>query len=334
MLNLEDALYIPKAEDILAKISELDIFERYCTPFKEIDKSFCSELREDTKPDCRIFLTNGNQYKYKDFATGECLNAFQYIMKKYSVNYSECLKIIVNDFKLGIIKTDINPGLLIGKLEIREKKIFVPQKAEIQIVSQPFTLVDYNYWNQYGISLEKLQEFDVFSCSHVYLRKGDKSSVYLYNKKNPMFAYRFEKEGKFYYKIYWPLAEKGKKWLFSGYKENLEGYDQLPLNGDILVLTKSLKDVICYNLIGYPAISLQGESNKLEWDTLEKLKKRFNRIVCNYDSDEHGYQAMNKIYKDYNLMCYSFEEAKDLSDLIKLKGLDYSKKLVDNLING
>jgi len=42
----------------------------------------------------------------------------------------------------------------------------------IEIVKQPFNLVDYNYWGQYEIPLELLEEYNVFSCSKVYLHKN------------------------------------------------------------------------------------------------------------------------------------------------------------------
>ena len=333
MLNLEDALYVPKKEDILSKISELDIFRMYCSPFKEIDKSFCSELRDDHKPDCRIFLTSGNEFKYKDFATGECLSCFQYIMKKYSVNYGECLKIIINDFKLGVIKTNIDPNFLIGKLEIRVKQPILIQKAEIQIVSQSFNLVDHSYWSQYGISLEMLEEYNVFSSRFVYLNKNDKRTIFEYNKKNPMYAYRFTRDGKYYYKIYWPKGEKGFKWLFSGgAAEDVEGYDQLRLTSDLLVITKSLKDCMAFRLCNIDAISLQGEANKLEFSFLEKLKKRFERIVVVYDNDEQGIKGAKGLRQQYGLDYFVLEEAKDLSDLIKLKGLEYAKENIRKII--
>ena len=34
-------------DDILAKISEYEIFKKYCSNFKEVNRAFCSELRKD-----------------------------------------------------------------------------------------------------------------------------------------------------------------------------------------------------------------------------------------------------------------------------------------------
>ena len=58
------------------------------------------------------------------------------------------------------------------------------------------------------------------------------------------------------------FTEEEMQWLFNGGSaKDIEGYDQLSLNGDTLILTKSLKDCMCYRLLGYDAISLQGETN-------------------------------------------------------------------------
>ena len=128
--------------------------------------------------------------------------------------------------------------------------------------------------------------------------------------------------------------EQKYKWLFSGGAANdIEGFDQLPLIGDRLILTKSLKDCMCYNVIGYPAISLQGEANKLEQDLVTKLLKRFNEIIINYDNDEAGHKGAKRISDQYGFKSIFIDGAKDLSDYIKSNNITKAKKMIKLKLN-
>jgi hypothetical protein len=210
----------------------------------------------------------------------------------------------------------------------------IKTKSTINIVSQPFNMVDYDYWSKYGIGLELLEEYNVFSSKYTYLIKGDKRYQYEYSKSNPCYAYRFTRDGGYTYKIYWPLAEKNKKWLFSGgAASDIEGYDQLRLSGDILILTKSLKDVMCYRVLGYDAISLQGEANKLDNDLAQKLIKRFDKIIINYDEDEEGIRGVERMKSEYGFDSFFIDGSKDLSDYIKIHGIGNAITMIDGKIN-
>jgi len=154
-----------------------------------------------------------------------------------------CCIIISNDFNIKSCKVSLDPRIIVANDEFKAKLVNVPrEKSIINITSQPWTIEDANYWEQYGIPLSKLDAFDVFSAKYVYLTKGNKRTQMTYSKYNPCYAYRFTYEGQYSYKIYWPLSpDKKFKWLFSGGSENnVEGFDQLPLNGDKLILTKPL----------------------------------------------------------------------------------------------
>lgn len=330
MFNLKDAITDISLQDILSKITEYDIWKRYCTNFEEINKPFLSELYDDRNPSCRIYQASFNKLTYKDFGTGDTYSCFDYICKKYGCNFKESLKVIYNDFKLGSIKVDIIPQLVLNNAS---EGLKIPnKKSSIEIVPQPWTYTDYKYWSDYEIPFELLDEYNVFSCERVYLHtKSGKTLEYVYRNDNPIYAYRFCFDGKYSYKIYFPLADKKHKWLFSGGSENdIEGYDQLPYHGDTLILTKSLKDCMCYNLIGLPAISLQGETNKLKQELVTKLYKRFNRIIVCYDNDEEGIRGSKRLKQQYNFDYFFIEEEKDLSDFVKLYGLNSAKEMINN----
>lgn len=321
--------------DILRRISEYDIFERYCSNFKEIDVPFCSELRLDNHPSACIYIAKNNRLYYKDYAQGDHMNCWFYVMAKYGCNFGEAVNIVANDFNLKSGPTTLNPVMVLSNDELRVPVPIKPRpKSNITIVEQPYNMVDYEYWSKYGISLELLAEYNVFSAKVVYLVKGNKRVTFEYNKKNPCYAYRFTRDDQYNYKVYWPLGEKGFKWLFSGGAADLGGYDQLPLHGDVLILTKSLKDCMCYNVLGYPAISLQGEANKLSQELVNELLKRFKKIIINYDNDEQGIKSAKALEKQYGFKSFLVDKHKDLSDYIAVEGLESAKIMIDEKISG
>lgn len=342
MFDLKDAIPDITIDLILSKISEQEIWSKYCSNFEEINKSFCSNLYNDRNPSCRIYYNQVNKLVYKDFGTGASYDCFSFIQTKYNCTFKESLRIIYNDFKIGTLRYDILPQLVLNN---SQEVLKINSKSVIEIVKQSFNIVDYNYWNQYEIPLILLEEYNVFSCSKVYIHKNGYTNEIVATKTNPIYAYQFCFNGKYSYKIYFPLhLDKKRKWLFSGgSSDDIEGYDQLPHFGEILILTKSLKDCISFNQIGYPAISLQGETNKLKQELVDKLFKRFDKIIVCYDNDEQGHKSVegyinerdifiNGLKQEYGFKYFFIEGAKDLSDFILNYGLQQAKQMINNKI--
>jgi len=326
-------------EEILSKIPVIDLWYTYCEPFKNIDTSFCSELYDDENPSARVVISCNNTLYYKDFGNGDYFgDIFDYIQNKYKCTFYESLNIIAADF--GLRKNNIsndykNAILELGQMPVSNINVPEKIKSNIYIVSQAWNIVDYEYWSKYGITFDLLNEYNVFAAKHVYLSKGDKRNVFDYRKNNPCYAYRFTNDVSYSYKIYFPMADKKFKWLFSGgSQKDIEGIDQIPLHGETLILTKSLKDCMCYRVIGLPAISLQGETNKLDSELVNKLLKRFDRIIVNYDNDEEGMRGSIKLNEQYGFDYFFVEETKDLSDYICKYSVDDAKQMIKRLIGG
>jgi len=337
MFTAKDIIPDSLLSDIKSKVSDYDIFKFYCRNFEEINKPFLSEFYADNNPSCRVYQNKDNALYYKDFGTGDNFGSYWYVMHKFNCTFKEALTIIANDF--GLFKSDkVRPEVVLGRDSVFKPKN-IKVKSTISIVPRQWNLHDYNYWfKQYGISFDWLDSYEVIPCEYIYLHKGDKTIVFQHKNDNPIYAYRFTHEGKYSYKVYFPLSPNKKfKWMFSGGTENnIEGYYQLPLIDDLLIITKSLKDCICYRILGYSAISLQGEANKLKKDLVVKLQRRFKQIIVNYDNDEQGIKSAHKITSNYgfrSIFIPSEYKCKDLSDLIQLKGLNEAETVIKNLLN-
>ncbi len=204
MFSAKDVPIYIGVDDIFSKISEYDIFKSYCPHFKELNVAFLSEFYDDKNPDCYISQDNNNHLFYKDFGEKEHrFSCVYYVMFKYSITFKEALLVISNDFNLSKIDSNIRPNFLLGK--DYESKVLIPRiKPIITIAVRNWDNIDYNYWSKYGIELSMLDKYDVFPCSHVYLHKGEKTIIFNSTKDNPIYAYRFEYEGKYRYKGYKP----------------------------------------------------------------------------------------------------------------------------------
>lgn len=327
-MNFNDIQDEITKEEILSKITELDIFQRYSSNFRGLGISFCSEFRQDKTPSCQI-TDKFTKLLYKDFGNGESLDCWNYIMKKYNCNYYECLNIIASDFKIREIKTTISPRIILSNDIIKSAPI-IKERAKLEIISQPWNSIDAEYWEQYLIDFKTLDFYNVVSAKKTFLHKNGIRNSFSYTKSKPRYGYLF-KNGT---KAYSPYGNKLEKWMFTSEGEIIEGLEQLDDFGDILILTKGLKDVMDYHMIDINAIALSSETSRLKKELIDYLLTRFKRIVVNLDNDTTGVESTNKIVAEFGFHSFYMDgETKDLSDWIKQnKSLKKAKKMINDKI--
>lgn len=331
LFNFDDVEEKITKEEILSKVTELDIWRRYVAGFENIDKSFKSELYLDKKPSCRIYSNAQGKLVYKDHGNGDYISScFDYVQKKFGCSYHECLNIIGRDFNIKKLSATVNPKLLLSNdIGINTTQAH-KTKTRIDIVKQGYTSYDYDYWKQFGVSIADLEREEIFSVKYAYLHTSDNQYLYEYRKSNLIYAYKefnYETNEFIGYRLYFPLSN-GNRFINSSNKKGIQGYDKIPESGDVLVLTKSRKDCVCYGLLGIPAISMASETTIPEEELIAVLTARFDRVVVNLDNDEEGVRSTLKIIEKYDLEYYYIDGAKDLSDLIKAKGMEYAKNQI------
>lgn len=288
---------------------------------------FCSPLRDDKNPTCSFFRTKDTKIlKMKDFATGFVGDFINVVMLKYNVSYHNAVRLIANDF--GLIDL---PNFEKHILEVQHNEIIdVAEPTIIQINTTDFSDRDLRWWGQFGITEKTLKKFNVFRADHVFLNGKVVSS---YSDYDPSYGYYFgKKDGIEQWKIYYPLRKKCRFLLNCN---NTQGLKQLPVKGEILVVTKSLKDVMSLYELGISAIAPQAESIIVDADIINELKPNFKYLVFNGDWDSAGKKFMINNRKLYGGLCLTFKnksrDGKDVSDFIKLHGMDSAKKLLNEL---
>ena len=305
-------------DTILEKITEFDIFKYYCSVFIELNKKFCSELREDRKPSASVVTYNGNLL-YKDFGHPEhTFNCFGYVQFKYGITFTDALVKISSDFNLRLAitngATQSKTPKLYGK-QIVDKKVTI-----IKIKVRDWDTNDANFWKPFNISKKILCTFVVKPISYYWINENR------FKAKTPTYAFRFNNK----FKIYAPY-ETNNKWFSNTNKNIVQGYDQLPDKGNVLYITSSLKDVMCLHAMQLRGIALQSEMQLPSKLQMQLLQGRFKKIVIFYDNDTPGQSMAAKICSEYNLDNLYIPNdwgAKDVSDAVALHGFDKAKQFI------
>lgn len=303
---------------ILSKVTEYDIYAKYIGQFK-VGMIYNSPFRKDKNPSFGIYYSKRTkQLLFKDHGTGECGNVIKFVsLFTGKIEYNDILSDIVD--KLNITNNT--------KL-VSSKQYIPPTETVIGVVRQEFTDVDINYWKQFNISINTLKKFNVNSIKY-YLCNGIVKGTY--KRENPMYAYKVYNN----FKIYRPLADKYTKWRNNLTDYDIQGYEQLPQKGDILFITKSMKDVMCLHEMGYPAVSPSSESTFLPKDVLEQLKTRFKRIIILFDRDAAGVKRSRKLSRETGLEAMFINKkfkAKDVSDAVKANSFEEIKNWLNETI--
>ena len=314
-------------EFLLSKNSEETYMSYYLgVPVKK--GLFRSPLRADNHNTCSFFRGRSGNLYFKDFATGQCLTFEGVVMEKYHCTYPNALKIIAKDF--GYIQSSE-----VKKQEIKIQPKFEGEKETfIQVEIKDFSESELKWWNSFGVTKQTLDKYKVYSIKTVFLN----GNIYAQSTQHsPIYGYYFgKKENIEQWRIYMP---KRKEFRFIGNvsTKTIQGYKQLPDNGKLLVITKSMKDTMLLSSLGIPAVAPNSETQFVSEKLLDEFREHFKNIVLLYDSDLTGVRFMNKIRKQYRdlIVCMIPRkyEAKDISDFYQKYGRSKTISLIKESIN-
>ena len=91
------------------------------------------------------------------------------------------------------------------------------------------------------------------------------------------------------WRIYFP-TQKSMRFISNWKSFRIQGDHMLPKSGEVIVVTKSMKDVMLFHELGLPAIAPVSETVFLTESHYRKLKERFDKAF--YDLLEAGNSLM------------------------------------------
>lgn len=313
--------------DILHTISEEELFKIYCTNFEYINVSFSSELRKDKNPSCRI-ADLGYGLRYKDFGLANpAIDIWEYIMQKFSLSYPEMLEKIASDLNISLVADSPSTNVKsVPKPRVKPRK-------HILVRERDWLLCDKEFWfNRYGIPKQLLIDYCIRPISYYWIS----GVVYTVLKHAYCYDYYWN-DGVFQRKIYQPYSKK-KKWISNVDTTIVQGIDNIPKKAPLMIISSSLKDLMCFKLLGYPAVAPNNERSWLPKIVWEKFVQRYDKIVIFFDNDDTGVEAASSFSKQfkvpYKYIPLSFtRQNKNISDFIDNYSIKEAKLLTSNLFD-
>lgn len=332
MFEIKEDLTI---ENILNKVTELELFQKYCTNFKRIGKHFNSELRNDTKASCMVSQFNGRLW-YKDFGElDKSCDVFSYIGRKYNLSFIETLNKINVDFNLNLKTITVSKsfndreGIQYISSNSYNYESKVNNDTIIEVNYRDWLNHDIEFWSgNYKLPLDILKFYKINPINKMWIN-GREYSTGLYTYSFLVNIVNGFKR----YKIYSPY-DKYWKWISNCKSTDYQGYNQLPRTGKRVVITKSLKDVAVLCLFKLPSIAPQSESIILPKSIIDELSSRFELIYMFFDNDDSGKRgssAYNKLYNIPERFIPIESGVKDISDYINKYSYIKTQELITKL---
>lgn len=329
-MNFQTPKLEPKItkEFLLSKNSEETYMSTYLrVPIKR--GLFCSPLRRDNRPTCSFCHSKKGELMFHDFGTGFHENFVGVVMEIHKCSYQEALNIIAEDFGF-ISKAEDRPAV---KIKVSNVKLEEKTETLIQIKPKAFSEQELKWWKGFGVTEKTLKKYKVFSCDSIFLNGDYFSSS---NPRVPIYGYYCgKKNGQELWRIYFP-SKRSFRFLSNVGKSYIQGAKQLPKTGDVLLITKSQKDVMLAYELGIPAIAPCSEVLFLSNKQIQHLKKRFKTIVVCYDTDITGIHNLKQIKVNHpDLHTFFIPRkygVKDISDFFKKYGEEETRRLAGELL--
>lgn len=327
------AKLFPDRKAILDLVDDYTLFCYYLNEEVYINQVILSPLRDPTKdqpdtlPSFRIYESRYNKLRYYDHGKGDKGgDIFDFVQELYGLNsyYEACVK-ICTDFGIGAYAdAGFNPD---RKVFLNPDRKFRPKTDITDVISFPVMQARaVQYWDDYYITPEILKEYNVTQIRSVITAKN----IFTLPEAALAFGYRIGDK----FKIYQPF-DKDYKFLNNYPSNYVEGLVQLMLrktDNDLLIITKSTKDVMVLRLLGYDAISPKGENVLIPQETLDKLKLQFKKIVLLFDNDPAGIKGSSR-YNFDKIWVPRENQVKDISDFIKKYSPEKAYDLLLDLLN-
>lgn len=344
MLNYRPSL---TPEKLFEKVSHYEIFFKYCNNWKYVDykvnnKLFPSEFRDDDSHGSAVIKVSkaGSMY-YVDYGENIPLKPINFVMRKFGLDFLSALRKIFSDFGISNYEdSDISKydNKYVKKHNLLDRTPYtpdyIPNTKHTTIIKKKrrnWTAKDISYWMQYGWTFSMLDEARIEPISKYWV-----NSTKFNTFAEPSYSFEYYKsEGIFRRKLYFPYRSGKYRFLSNVDTTVIQGWHMLPKSGDTLFITKALKDIGPFKRLNYNAIASNTETSFIPKSVVNKLKKRYKRLIIWFDNDSAGVTNAIKYSEMYDLEYIVNPEntAKDPSDFVKKYDLNDFNNLIKTKAN-
>lgn len=309
----------------LADVPREWVFEHYLNlteklTGQDVKMKSVFNTREKTPSMC-IYIDRNNIYKYKDFSSGNGGDAISLVQILFNLptRGSASYKII-EDYNQHVLNNGYNP--------IKSYK----QHSKFKVTDyemRHWNTLDQKYWMGFHIGSRLLSRYNVVPLEYYVMTKTDENDVVSSITIKGNYIYGYFREDGTLYKIYQPKVKESK---FIKVRDYIQGTEQLVFDKPYLIITSSLKDLMAYQKLkisNSEAIAPDSENTMIPENIMSSISSKYQKVCVLFDNDEAGIKAAEKYKSKYGFEYVVLELEKDLSDAIKVHGID---KVRDNLL--
>lgn len=323
-------------EEILERVDEYTLYCHYLQYEPQTGWAYHSPIRDakdrDDVPSWSMFYSRHpyKTFKWKDNARNKVGDIFDLVQVLFGLPtrlmaYGK----VAHDFGLMFDPTMDVPS----KIKLYETPPDLP--IDLRIKSLPaFRPQDLGYYNQFNIRPAQLHRYHTYSLRCYWtLRIDPLSGIEQWgNPRFPRglgFAYRIGER----YQIYQPNEKKEWKFRTSFRPDDVMGLKELRGRWDLLVITKSMKEVMFFDSIGIDAIATHSEHRGFPAFIFEKVIPRYKQVVVWFDND--GKQSADKFFPGIQqLFVPESTGEKDPTDHCKHYGIASTLPMIKEVIHG
>jgi len=297
------------------------IFEHYLNLTEKLDGQqvkIKSIFKTEKTPSMCIYVDpNSMKYKYKDFSSGLQGDPISLIERMFNISRGEAVSKLISEYKL----------FMEGNRAYKAPEIKSYDNYKVtDYTIRHWSNFDQKYWGDYHIGSKMLEAYNVSPLEYYKMTRNEPDGSISEITITGLNLYGYFKNDGTLYKIYQPKNMNKKFLKLANY---IQGSEQLTLTKDYLVITSSLKDVMAFNKLGFKnveCIAPDSENTIMKETTIDKLKSKYKSICVMFDNDDAGKIAMEKYKERYGLSYMVLNMEKDVSDSIKLHGLQKVKE--------
>ena len=324
--------------NLMKLVDDVAIYKYYTGKEVGTRTNMISPLRPKEKnPSFGYFVGKTGEICFNDFVLGkgDCIRFIEFL---FSLKFYDAMSRIVIDFRLED-KLECNQigGSVRKEIPVTNRDATLKKLSEGRVLTvrrRKWQLHDLQFWFRFGITKPTLLKYNVVPVDYIFVNGSPIST--------DRFAYAFieYKDGIETFKIYQPY-NKHYKWLNNHDESIWQGWTNLIKEGPILIITKSLKDVMSINdVLEIPAIALQSESVIPKGKIITELKNRFSDVYILYDNDydkrvNWGEKYSKNLSLEFGLYFSQIPKeykSKDFSDLVFNIGEVKAKKTWDDVL--
>ena len=309
----------------LADVPREWVFEHYLNlteklTGQDIKMKSVFNTREKTPSMC-IYIDRNNIYRFKDFSSGNGGDGLTLVQNLFNLSSRGAASYkIIEDYNQYVLTNGCNT--------IRSYK----QHSKFKVTDyemRHWNTLDQKYWMGFHIGSRLLSRYNVVPLEYYIMTKTDENDVVssITIKGNYIYGY-FREDGSLY-KIYQPKVKESK---FIKVRDYIQGTEQLVFDKPYLIITSSLKDLMAYQKLkinNSEAIAPDSENTMIPENIMSNISPKYQKVCVLFDNDEAGIKAAEKYKSKYGFNYVILDLEKDLSDAIKVHGID---KVRDNLL--